>query len=102
MAARYRASYRGIGEMLRSPRMESEMRRRAERVRVQAAATARRDTGQYAASFRVLSGRRGGFKRDRAFGRVINADEAAPYEEFGTSWQDAQHTLRNALRAAGG
>lgn len=82
--------------------MESEMRRRAERVRRQAAATAPRDTGAYAASFRVLSGRYGGFKRDRAFGRVVNTDESAPYVEFGTSRQEAQHTLRNALRAAGG
>lgn len=102
MAARFKASFVGIGRMIRSPRMESEMRRRAERVRQQAAASAPRDTGQYAASFRVLSGRYGGAKHDRAFGRVVNADAAAPYVEWGTSRQEAQHTLRNALRAAGG
>lgn len=102
MGARFKASFRGIGEMLRSPRMESEMRRRAERVRQHAAATAPRDTGQYAASFRVLSGRHGGVRHDRAFGRVTTSDAAAPYIEFGTSRQAAQHTLRNALRAAGG
>lgn len=87
--------------MLRSPRMESEMRRRAGRVRGLASATAARDTGDYAAAFRVLSGRHGGWKRDRAFGRVINNDEAAPYNEFGTSRTPARHTLRNALKAAG-
>lgn len=100
--ARFKASYAGIGKLLRSPRMEAEMRRRAERVRAAASAAAPRDTGAYAASFRVLSGRYGGIRHDRAFGRVTNSDEAAPYIEFGTSRQEAQHTLRNALKAARG
>jgi hypothetical protein len=95
--ARFQASFSGISKMINSPRMVAEMRRRAEKVAAQAAATAPRDTGQYSASFRVESGSHGGANRDRAYGRVSNADNAALYVELGTSRQEARHTLRDAL-----
>lgn len=100
--SRFDASFAGIGELLNSPRMVADMRRRAERVAARASATAARDTGRYASSFRVESGAHGGRGNDRAYGRVVNDDEAAPYQEFGTSRQEARHTLRNALHSAAG
>jgi hypothetical protein len=100
--ARFSASYSGIREMINAPWMVADMRRRAERVAERAAATAPRDTGAYASSFRVESGTHGGFNRDRAYGRVVNDDEAAPFVEHGTSRQEARHTLRNALHSAAG
>lgn len=102
MAARFRASYRGIGKMIRSPEMQHEMRRRANRVKAQAEATAPVYTGDYKSSFSVESGPRGGWYKDRAYGRVVNSDQAAFYVEFGTSRTRAHHTLRRALTAAGG
>lgn len=98
---RFRASYRGIGRMIRSPEMRAEMRRRAEKVKAAAEATAPVDSGEYKASFKVTSGARGGFRKDRAYGRVTNTAPHAFYVEYGTSSTRAHHTLRRALRAAG-
>lgn len=99
----FNASYAGIGEMINAPWMVTDMRRRAEKVAARASATARRgETGQYASGFRVESGTHGGRSNDRAYGRVVNDDEGAVYEEFGTSRQEARHTLRNALFDAAG
>lgn len=101
--ARFSAAYSGISAMLNAPWMVADMRGRAENVAAYASATAQRgQTEQYASSFRVESGSHGGASRDRAYGRVINDDEGAFYEEFGTSRQEARHTLRNALHSAAG
>ncbi|MFF5261365.1 HK97 gp10 family phage protein [Actinomadura viridis] len=97
---RFQASYRGIGQMIRSPWMQAEMRRRAEKVKAVAAATAPVETGAYKRSFTVSSGARGGIRRDRAYGRVTNTAGHAVYVEYGTSKIPARYTLRNALRAA--
>lgn len=101
MAARFRASYRGIGKMIRSPEMQAEMRRRAAKVARRAAAFAPVDTGEYKNSFEVTSGARGGLKRDRAYGRVTNTSSHAMFVEFGSSKVHAHQTLRRAMRAAG-
>lgn len=101
MATRVRLSYSGIGKMIRSPEMEREMRRRADKVAARARATAPVDSGEYKASFVVTSGRRGGSKKDRAFGRVTNTAPHAIHVETGTSRTPAHHTLRRALAAAG-
>lgn len=98
---RFRASYSGIGKMIRSPQMRAEMRRRAEKVKVVAEATAPVDSGEYKSSFRVTSGARGGIRKDRAYGRVTNTAPHAFYVEYGTSKTPAHHTLRHALSAAG-
>lgn len=98
---RFRASYSGIGKMLRSPEMQAEMRRRAEKVKAAAEAAAPIESGEYKRRFKVTSGARGGVRRDRAYGRVTNTSEHAFYVEYGTSKNPAHHTLRRALRAAG-
>jgi hypothetical protein len=98
---RFRASFSGIGKMIRSPGMQAEMRRRAEKVKAVAEATAPAESGEYKGSFRVTSGARGGWKEDRAYGRVTNTSEHAFYVEFGTSKTPKHETLRRALRAAG-
>ncbi|WP_329521160.1 HK97 gp10 family phage protein [Spirillospora sp. NBC_01491] len=98
---RFRASFSGIGKMIRSPQMQAAMRSRAEKVAALAAATAPIDSGEYKSSFKVTSGARGGVRRDRAYGRVTNTAPHAVYVEFGTSKVPAHHTLRRALRAAG-
>lgn len=107
MGATFHASYEGIGELLRSPMMEAEMRRRAEKIKPAAESAApigdpATDThpGRYKASFRVVSGRAGGVKGDRAFGRVLNDAPEAFYVEWGTSRQPARHVLLNAAAAA--
>jgi hypothetical protein len=101
MASSFRASYRGIGKMIRSPEMQAEMRRRAENVARRAASFAPVDSGEYKNSFVVSSGARGGFRRDRAYGRVTNTSSHAVFVEFGSSRVHAHQTLRRALRAAG-
>lgn len=99
--ARFRASFGGIGALIRSPEMRAEMRRRAEKVKTVAEATAPVESGEYKSSFRVTSGARGGIRKDRAYGRVTNTAPHAFYVEYGTSKTPAHSTLRNALRAAG-
>jgi hypothetical protein len=98
---RFKASYSGIGKMIRSPGMGAEMRRRAEKVKPLAEATAPVDSGEYKSSFKVTSGARGGVRKDRAYGRVTNSAPHAFYVEHGTSKTPAHHTLRRALSAAG-
>ena len=97
----FRASYKGIGKMIRSPEMQAEMRRRAEKVAAAAEAAAPVESGDYKGSFKVTSGARGGSRKNRAFGRVTNTSSHAVYVEYGTSKVRARHTLRDALRAAG-
>jgi hypothetical protein len=98
--ATFNASYRGIGEMLKSPEIEAEMVRRAEKVKAQAEATAPVDTGQYKASFSVRSSRSGGAKHDRASAVVENSDDAAFFVEYGASHTPRYRTLGKALDAA--
>jgi len=83
--------------MLRSRQMQEEMRQRAEDVKNKAETLAPRDTGTYAASFRVETGVREG-RRPRAQAKVINDDQAAAYVEWGTS-RTPRHRVMG--RAAG-
>lgn len=82
--AKFRASYKGIGEILRSPQMQREMKTRAERVQAKAEALAPVETGDYAGSFRVEVELRAG-KTRRAVAKVINDSPHATYVEWGTS-----------------
>lgn len=105
MAARYNPSYRGLGELLRSPEMEAEMRRRAEKIKVAAEASAPVYTpgthpGRYKAAFTITSERRGGARKDRAAAYVVNDAPEALYVEYGTRNNPAHHTLLKALDAA--
>ena len=106
MAFKFKASYTGIGEMLRAPFMQAEMRARAEAIRDVAEAIAPVDEssphpGRYKASFGVESGIRAGTK-PRAYGRVYNTAPEALAVEYGTRNNYAHHTLMYAALAAGG
>jgi Bacteriophage HK97-gp10, putative tail-component len=106
VAAKFQASYTGIGEMIRSPGMEQAMRAHAEKIKTKAEATAPvgdpstdPHAGRYRDSFKVESGRDGGVKKDRAYGRVLNDAPEAFYVEYGSSKVAAHHTLLNAAQA---
>jgi hypothetical protein len=99
-------SYEGIGEMLRSPFMVEEMKRRVDLIKEAAEAAApvgnpRRDphSGRYARSFGTSATDKGGFKHDRAEGLVYNDAPEALIVEKGTSRQRGHHTLMNAVEA---
>jgi hypothetical protein len=105
VGAKFRASYSGIGQMLKSAEMEAAMLQRAEQIKARAEATApvgdpRTDphAGRYRDSFKVESGREGGRNKDRAYGRVENDSPEAFYVEYGTSKIEARHTLLNAAQ----
>lgn len=107
MAARFNASYEGIGEMLRSEYMQAAMRKRAENGLEYAVAVAPVDEtgdhpGRYKESFSVESGVREG-KTSRAFGRLVNSAPEAPYVEHGngTAKYQGDHVLARALDVMG-
>jgi hypothetical protein len=80
----FNASYEGIGELLKSPMIEAEMRARAEQVAALAEASAPVDPtsghpGRYKGAFSVSSG----VKPDRAYGRVENTAPEAIEVEYG-------------------
>jgi hypothetical protein len=98
----FKASYRGIGELLRSPMMQAEMVRRAEKVKARAEATAPvgdKDGGEYAASFKIESGVKHG-KTSRAYARIANTSDHAAAVEFGWKNTPRYRTLGKALDAA--
>jgi len=105
MGATFKASYSGIGEMLRSPFMQGAMHHRAEAIAARAEAIAPvyeqgPHPGRYKASFRVSSGVRHAVT-SRAYGRVTNVAPEALAVEFGTQNNPAHHTLVVALDAIG-
>lgn len=112
MAAHFTASYSGIGEMLVADFMIAEMGARADRVLVRCIETAPvyagpyqdYHRGRYRDSFRRAEEtiKTSGRGTRRALGRVINDAPEAYWVEFGTRNNDAHHTMRNALDAAGG
>jgi Bacteriophage HK97-gp10, putative tail-component len=99
----FRWDYKGGGEMLRTPEMQAEMRRRAEKVAAAAEAAAPvypgPRGGQYKKSFSVSSGVRERGSR-RAFGRVTNDAPEAFYVEYGNRNTPRHRTLGRALDAA--
>ncbi len=103
----FRASYAGIGEMLRSPQMQAGMRRLAEKVKKRAETDAPvgdlatdPHSGRYKASFAVESGIQSR-ATSRAYGEVINTSPEALIVELGTSEQEGHHTLLRALEVLG-
>ena len=82
--ARFRANYKGIGQILVSPQMQREMKARAEKVKARAEALSPEDTSQYVRSFKVEPFIRKG-KTSRAVAKVINDSPHAAYVEWGTS-----------------
>jgi hypothetical protein len=93
----FRLDVAGFGEFLCGPAMQAEMRRRAEKVKARAEATApvdrnSRHAGRYKRSFRVVSGVREG-KTRRAFGRVVNDAPEATLVEYGSRNNPRHRTL---------
>lgn len=82
--AKFNASYKGIGQILRSEQMKREMKARADQIRAKAEALAPVDSGNYVESFRVETEIRKG-STTRAIAKVINDSPHAAYVEWGTS-----------------
>lgn len=107
MAAKFKMRTRGVGQLLRSPEMEAEMRRRAELIKSVAESIAPvggpadPHPGMYKASFDVTSTSRGGRRKDRAMATVRNTAYYARWVEYGTDKVPAHHVLLRAALAAG-
>lgn len=108
MAARFRMSRKGVGQLLRSPQVEAEMLRRANVIKgvavgISPVGTSAWDPhpGQYKASWQVSSTRRGGRRRDRATATVSNTAYYARFVEYGTERVPAHHVLLRAAQAGG-
>ncbi len=99
--ANFKASYAGIGAMLRSKWMMGEMVRRADMVKTYAEQAAPvgegSGAGGYKDSFKVVPVERGGSKHNRAAALVVNDDPAAVHVEYGTIAQPGDHTMLKAL-----
>jgi hypothetical protein len=98
-----RTSYKGIGQLLCADFIVAEMRRRAEKVKAVAEATAPDATPLgvgYKYEFEIESGVRKR-KTKRAFARVRNTSPHALYVEFGGGNTPKHRTLGKALDAAG-
>ena len=106
MAAKFKASHKGIGELLRSRMIEADMLHRAEKIAAAAEAIAPvyRGAGHvhYKDSFRVTSTSRGGRRRDRAVAYVTNTSPHARFVEYGTERVQAHHVMLRAAQAGAG
>lgn len=106
MPARFKMKRKGIGEMLRMPSMEAEMRRRAEVIKGVAQAISPVEDrgphpGNYKSSWEVDSTSRGGRRRDRATATVRNTAYYARWVEYGTEKVPAHHVLLRAAQTGG-
>ena len=108
MAARFRMKRKGVGELLRSPMIQADMLRRADRIKDAAVAISPvgeaawdPHPGMYKASWHTTSHRRGGRRRDRAVAVVWNSAPYARWVEYGTERVPAHHVLLRAALAAG-
>jgi hypothetical protein len=103
-------SYEGLGELLRGPEMQAEMKRRAYRAVIAAAADAPvgppsdPHRGEYRDSFHVEAGVMTDVKGERrAYGKVSNSSPHAVAVEYGKGGRSkgptssAHHTLGRAL-----
>jgi hypothetical protein len=109
MAARFKMSRKGVGEMLRMPGMEAEMLRRAEVIKGVAQGSSPVDTvgphpGHYKESWETDSTARGGRRRDRAVAYVRNTSYYARWVEYGNGTESgvAHHVLLRAAQIGGG
>ncbi|MFI8499462.1 HK97 gp10 family phage protein [Streptomyces sp. NPDC085524] len=107
MAARFKMSRKGVGQLLRSPMILAEMVRRAELIQstgeVIAPVGGPSDphSGRYKENFFVTSTTRGGRRRDRATATVGNGSYYARWVEYGTEKVDAHHVMLRAAQAGG-
>jgi hypothetical protein len=107
--ARYNPSFKGVGEMLCSGFMRRAMAARARSVKAVFAATAPKDTGEFAASARVETYIRKDFKGagSRVVAAVVSDDPNGLAKEVGHIAPNGRfipgdHALLKALHAAGG
>lgn len=107
MPAKFRMSKRGVGQLLRSPMVLSEMVRRAEVIKGVAEGIAPvggpgdPHRGLYKSSFFVQPVPRGGRRRDRAVAIVGNTAPHGAHVEYGTERVTAHHVLLRAAQAGG-
>ncbi|MGW7087508.1 HK97 gp10 family phage protein [Streptomyces sp. NPDC054871] len=107
MAARFKMSNKGVGQLLRSEMIRVEMVRRAELIKSVAESiapvggAADPHPGHYKSSFHVTSTLRGGQRRDRATATVSNSAYYARFVEYGTEKVPAHHVLLRAAQAGG-
>lgn len=107
MAARFKMSRRGVGQLLRSEMVRAEMVRRAAVIQSVAVAISpvgeNRDPhpGLYKASWKTSSTLRGGRRRDRAVAVVRNEAYYARWVEYGTERVPAHHVLLRAAQMGG-
>jgi hypothetical protein len=105
MAAIYKPSHDGIGDLLRAPFMQAEMLRRAQNVEAAARAAAPDATPLgvgYKYEFETTSGVKTSKKGTRrAYGRVTNHSDHALAVEYGFAETPKYRTLGRALDAAG-
>ncbi|MFI8872497.1 HK97 gp10 family phage protein [Streptomyces sp. NPDC055243] len=107
MAARFKMSNKGVGQLLRSEMIRVEMVRRAELIKSVAESispvggASDPHPGHYKSSFNVTSTLRGGRRRDRATATVSNTAYYARFVEYGTEKVHAHHVLLRAAQAGG-
>lgn len=108
MAARFKMSKSGVGQLLRSPMIRADMVRRAGLIKSAAEAIAPvggpsdPHSGTYKGSFYVSSRDRGGRRRNRTTATVGNSAYYARWVEYGTEKVPAHHVLLRAAQAGGG
>ncbi|KOU30224.1 hypothetical protein ADK53_28850 [Streptomyces sp. WM6373] len=109
MAARFKMSTRGVGQMLNSPMIASEMLRRAEVIKGVGEAIspvggpADPHPGRYKASWYARVERKaiGRSRKKRPVGVVGNSAYYARWVEWGTERVRAHHVLLRAAQAGG-
>lgn len=101
----FKASYEGIGQMLRSAEMQAAMHRIVDEKMLPFAESISPfdpddpDGQYYKDGFEVSSGVQHE-KTSRAYGRLINTDSAAVYVEYGAKATPAYRVLGRSLDAA--
>lgn len=107
MAAKFKMSRKGVGQLLRSEMIRTEMVRRAEVIKSVAEGIAPvggesdPHPGHYKSSFKVTSTDRGGRRRDRATATVSNTAAYARFVEYGSERVRAHHVLLRAAQTGG-
>jgi hypothetical protein len=107
MAARFKMSRKGVGELLRSEMIRADLVRRAHAIEGAAVGlspvggASDPHPGEYKSSWSVDSTARGGRRRDRAVAYVRNGAYYARWVEYGTERVPAHHVLLRAAQAGG-
>lgn len=104
-AVTFKASYKGIGEMLCSPDMQAAMGEFGGKVKARAEANAKAGdptedphAGRYRGAFYLTTGVQHR-KTSRAYAEVGNTAPESVSQEYGDSENDGHHTLLDALSA---